>query len=117
MIEELSLDDVDELSVNEYINRSTSIPIYDDDDKIIATIPFIPNFNVDGPSYLNDSGNMGLLRIRSGKLKGKLVLLFENEMYPSRNRGDVIDETEAYELCVLKGKLNLIKKFNIVPDY
>lgn len=116
-IPELSMDDIyNELTVDEYVNKPTLIPVFLKS-RIVATVPFVNNLHVNGPSYLNDSGDMGLVRVNRGKLRGKLILLYEDEAYPKANHGRIISENEAYELCVIKGKYNLVKKFNIQPDW
>lgn len=93
------------------------IPIYRNGN-IVASIPFDPNLSMRNvPSYINQSCEMGLGRIPEGKYEGQLVIMYEDEFFPSRTRGEFIDETEAYELCIERGKLNVIKKYNITPCY
>ena len=94
------------------------IPIYTKKhDKIIAVIPlkqFKPNLNIGNtPGYNNESCNMGLIRIPQGKYKGNLAILYENECYPDTNWGEIISDHQAYELCINRGKTNIINKLNI----
>lgn len=100
-----------------YINKPSLIPIMEEGE-IIATIPFNPNLNLKGvPSYLNESCNMGIARINEGEHKNKLVLMYEDEFHPTSNRGHIISENDAYELCVNRGKYSVIKKYSIQPNY
>lgn len=99
-----------------YTEKPSLIPIYVGN-RIVTTIFFEENLNVGGPSYLNENCNMGLVRIDNGQFEGKLVLMYENEFYPSENRGGFITEKEAYELCLNRGKNNIIKKYDIQPEY
>lgn len=93
------------------------IPVYHGN-KIIATVPFEPNLNlIDEPAYVNGSENMGLARIPEGTYKGRLVIMFQNELYPMCNKAMFISDEKAYELCVNRGKYNVIHKFNIHPTY
>lgn len=103
--------------MNPKSNINTLIPILVNN-AIVDTISFEPNLNLIGvPSYLNESCNMGLKRISDGKYKNKIVLMFEDEFHPKTNHAEFISEEKAYELCVNRGKYEIIKKYNIKPNY
>lgn len=90
------------------------IPIYDSKRHIIAVEDFEPNLNIkDVPEYINEGGNMGITRIKKGKYRGVLAILYENEGHPSTNWGKLISDHDAWELCQNRGKISLIEKYNI----
>jgi len=91
----------------------TLIPVYDKRNHIIATYTFKPNLNVRGPRYLNEGANMGLIRDKTGKL----VLMYQHEEFPSCDRAEYITETEAYEICLNRGKQCLVEELHIIPSY
>ena len=50
------------------------IPVYDKKNKIIAVEQFKPNLNHwKKPSYMNEGGNLGLVRVTSGEHEGCLA--------------------------------------------
>lgn len=98
-----------------YMEEASIIPIINNK-KRVASVRFVPNLNLAGePSYVNEGGNMGLIRIKDGRFKDRLVVMYENEFYPSQNRGEFISEDDAYDLCLSRGKNVVIKRLNIHP--
>jgi hypothetical protein len=90
------------------------IPVYDSQRHIIAVEEFEPNLNIKNvPNYLNEGGNMGLTRIKKGKYRGVLAILYENEIHPSSNFGELISDHDAWELCQSRGKVHLIEQLRI----
>lgn len=107
---------LDELE-GDYMDKPSLIPVFRKGRKV-TTVSFEHNLNMVGePSYVNEGGNLGLKRIERGKFSGRLVLMYEDEFYPTQNRGKFISENEAYDLCHGRGKNALIKKLDIHPDY
>lgn len=109
----------------DYMDNPSTIPLRVDG-RVVTTLPFEPNLNcVDDPSYVNEGCNLGLKRIDDSvplkrideEYRGNLVLMFEDEFFPTQNHGRIISENEAYELCLKKGKNALIKKLDIRPFY
>ncbi len=92
------------------------IPVYNKNNKKIGQTIFIDNLTFDNkPSYCNESGRLGLVRVREGKYKNKLILLYYDEYFSSCSRGDFISEDEAYDICLSRGRLNLTEELNINP--
>ncbi len=93
------------------------IPVYNKNNKKIGQTPFIDNLTFDNkPSYCNESGRLGLVRVRDGKYKNKLILLYYDEFFSSCSRGEFITEDEAYDLCLSRGKLQLTERLQINPS-
>lgn len=102
---------------NNYSNKPSLIPIISNN-KTVTTVKFEPNLNCNNkPSYLNEGGNIGLCRIQKGRYRNRLVIMYEDEFYPSCNHGEFITENDAYNLCISRGKNMVIKKLNINPNY
>lgn len=89
------------------------IPVYDNKNRIVSVEDFKPNLNIRGPDYLNEGGNMGLCRVSKGKYKNSLAILYQSEVHPSCNHGELISDHEAWELCYNRGKVHLIDKLHI----
>lgn len=107
---------IEGIDVENYVNKPSLIPIYFGKQRI-TTVAFEPNLNVQNvPAYVNESCNMGIVRIEKGYYKNKLVIMYEDEFYPSHNMGEFISEDDAYDLCIKRGKNNIIKKYNISPS-
>lgn len=91
----------------------TLIPLYSKTGHIIQTYKFKENLNLYGPRYLNEGANMGLLRDK----KGRLILMYQHEEFPSSDHAEVLSENEAYELCLNRGKQCLVDALHITPQY
>lgn len=90
------------------------IPVYNKNHVIVSVEEFKPNLNLHQvPSYLNESCNMGLVRISKGPYKNCLAVLYEHPFYPSCNRGEIISDNEAFEICQNRGKVHLIDQYKI----
>ena len=90
------------------------IPVYDKHHNIIAVEQFKPNLNHwKKPSYMNEGGNLGLVRVTSGEHEGCLALLYQDDWYPSVNHGELISDHDAWELCQSRGKVHLIEQLRI----
>ena len=84
------------------------------DNRIVSVEEFNPNLNLwKKPSYCNEGGNLGLVRVSQGKYKGCLALLYQDEWYPSCNHGELISDHDAWELCQNRGKVHLIEQLGI----
>lgn len=100
-----------------YSSKPSIIPVKVNK-KTVTTMKFEPNLNLSsGPSYVNEGGNIGLARVPKGKYKDKLVFMYEDNYFPSRNYAEFISENDAYDLCISRGKNMIIKKLDIHPDY
>lgn len=92
------------------------IPIYNNKNQKVGQTPFIDNLTFDSkPAYCNESGRLGLVRVKDGKYKNRLVLLYYNEYFSSCSRGEFISEEEAYDICLSRGRLQLTERLNIHP--
>ncbi len=89
------------------------VPIYNKHHEIIQVVEHSKNLNIQGPSYINEGGNMGLIRITEGKYKGCLAILYQYPLHPSCNRGELISDHDAWEICQNRGKISLIHSLNI----
>lgn len=90
------------------------IPVYDEHNNIVSVETFHANLNIrNAPAYLNENCNMGLVRISTGKYKGYLAVLYQDNWHPSCNHGTIISDNEGFELCQNRGKVHLIDKLNI----
>lgn len=89
------------------------IPVYAGNE-IVSVEEFKPNLNIGhSPSYVNEGGNLGLCRVSSGRYEGCLALLYQDDWYPSCNRGKLISDHDAWELCHSRGKVHLIEQLHI----
>ena len=94
------------------------IPILFGKRDIVGTVEFKPNLNLHGePAYMNEGCNIGIVRVPEGTYKGRLVYMIQDEFWPTANRAEFISEREAYELCVQRGKYDVIKEYDIKPEY
>lgn len=91
----------------------TLIPLYDTKGHIKETYTFKENLNIHGPRYLNEGANMGLIRDK----KGRLILMYQHEEFPSSDHAEVLSEEEAYELCLNHGKQCLAEKLKLEPKW
>jgi len=89
------------------------IPVYDKTNHIVSVENFKPNLNIRGPSYVNEGGNMGICRVSRGKYEGCLAVLYQSDVHPSCNHGEIISDNEAFELCQNRGKIHLIDQLRI----
>lgn len=89
----------------------TLIPLYDNRGHIKQTYTFKENLNIYGPRYLNEGANMGLIRDK----KGRLILMYQHEEFPSSDHAEVVSEEEAYELCLNRGKQHLVEELHLTP--
>lgn len=95
------------------------IRIYEDykHTKAIAYTEPINNLTIkDARPYENDGGDIGLVRIEHGQFKGRLAIIYYNELYIECGFGELIDECEAFDLCFERGKPWLIDKLKIDPN-
>ena len=91
------------------------IPVYDKNNREVCVVEFTPNLNQNRkPSYVNEGGNLGLVRITEEcEHKGCLALLYQDDWYPSCNRGELISDHDAWVLCQMRGKVHLREKLGI----
>lgn len=96
--------------------KKVTIPIYNDDDRIIGLVEFEDNLTlVDSPDYVNMNGRMGLKRLGEdyGVLQGELVLMFYDPYYPKTSFAEIVTEKEAYDYCQNRGKLELASELGL----
>ena len=65
------------------------------------------------PRYLNEGANMGLIRDK----KGRLILMYQHEEFPSSDHAEILTRMRAYELCLNRGKQCLVDALHITPHY
>ena len=96
--------------------KKVTIPIYNDNDKIIGLVEFEDNLTlVDSPDYVNMNGRMGLKRLGEdyGVLQGELVLMFYDPYYPKTSFAEIVTEREAFDYCQNRGKLELASELGL----
>lgn len=85
--------------------------------EIIGKVKFEDNLTLQGePAYMNEGGEIGLVRGEKGRLRKKLVFMYKDNFYPSSSFAFVISEDEAYEICRIRGRYSVIDKLDICAD-
>lgn len=89
-----------------------NIPVYDDDNTVILTVPFKDNLTRRGvPDYVNMNCKQGIIRLdQSYKYwEGWYVLMYYDILYPGSSYGELLTEDEALEELKKRGRLDLLE--------
>ncbi|RAP43836.1 MAG: hypothetical protein BZ136_09265 [Methanosphaera sp. rholeuAM74] len=70
------------------------------------------NVTSSGPSYMNQGGELGLTRTRSGVL----VVVYSNLAYMGSSFAEEISEADAYKLCMKNQHTTLIDELGLDPE-
>ena len=94
------------------------IPLYNNRGEILRVVTFEDNLTLpSSPPHVNEGGQIGIKRLNKGEYKDKLVFMYYDPLFPSGSHASFISEEEAYTMCLNRGKLNVVEKYDITPDY
>ena len=75
-------------------------------------VQLVSNLTSSGPAYMNDGGELGLTRTRSGVL----VLVYSNMAFMGSSFAEEISEADAYQLCMKNQHTSLIDELGLNPE-
>ena len=85
--------------------------------RVIAYVPPCDNLTCHNEAPCNnEGGNIGLQRIKFGQYTGKLCVVYWHEAWLECAFGEIISETDAFELCFERSKTHLIDQLMIDPN-
>ena len=95
------------------------IPIYDDKLEIVGNVEsskFEDNFTtIDHPPYMNCNARVCLLRLDNsyGRYWDTPCIIYYYEDNPMLSYAELLTESEAYNMCLHRGRLDLAEKLNL----
>lgn len=91
-----------------------NIPVYDEDNTVILTVPFKDNLTRKGvPDYVNMNCLQGIRRLdyTYKTWEGWYVLMYYDIQYPSHSYGELLTEEEALEELTKRDRLDLLEHY------